>query len=370
MDKRTEIQTLATQHIIDNKFRGILQVAPRVGKCKIVIDALNTVSMASRNISILIIAPKKEIFKGWKTDIKKWDLKEKNFDIEYVWSNSLKKVDEKYDLIIADEIHEYNLKVLEELAKHKAKGSRILGLTGTLDNDSKYCIHEIVGITPIYVYTVDEAIEDKIVADYRIYCVECELDTENKYVDAGSEEKPFKQTEYDAYGYWDRKYNTAVSQMRYKQMRFPMMRRKSIIYESKTKVNITKKIIEKFDRCLIFTGYQKIADSLGDAAFHSKSDKDTLEKLKSGAINKVSVVSMVSMGVTIPNLKVTVFNQLKSGENTAVQQAMRAMNLDGDKIATIVIVYLKGTRDQVWMESALKGFNSNKITFCKYEDLP
>lgn len=369
MDKRKKIQTLGTKSIIDNKFKGILFVAPRVGKCKIVIDALNTKSMVSRDISILVLAPKKEIFKGWETDIKKWNLHD-GFEIEYVWSNSLKKIDKKYDLIIADEIHEYNLKVLELLALHKAKGSRILGLTGTLDSDSKYSIQEIVGISPIYTYTVDEAITDKIVADYRIYCVECDLDDKDKYVEAGSEEKPFMQTEAEAYKYWNNKYNTAVSNMRYSQMRFPMMRRKNIIYNSKTKINLTKKIVANIDRCLIFTGFQKIADSIGDASFHSKSSKDTLEQLKLGAINKCSVVSMVSMGVTIPNLKVTVFNQLKSGENTAVQQAMRAMNLDGNKIATIIIVYLKNTRDEIWMKSALKGFNSNKITFCKFKDLP
>ena len=149
-----------------------------------------------------------------------------------------------------------------------------------------------------------------------------------------------------------------------------MMRRKNIIYNSRTKINITKRIVELHDRCLIFTGFQKIADSIGDASFHSKSSKDTLEKLKAGKINKVAVVSMVSMGVTIPNLKVAVFNQLKSGENTAVQQAMRAMNVDGNKMATIIIVYLKNTRDQVWMESALKGFNPKKVTFCKFKDLP
>tara|TARA_R110001606_G_scaffold393847_1_gene564187 strand:+ start:480 stop:1589 length:1110 start_codon:yes stop_codon:yes gene_type:complete len=369
MNKRTEIQKLGTQSIIANKFRGILFVAPRVGKCKIVIDALNTTSMASRDISILVLAPKKEIFKGWETDIIKWNL-HKGFKIEYVWSNSLKKVNKKYDLIIADEIHEYNLKVLELLAKHKTNGSRILGLTGTLDSDSKYSIQQVVGISPIYTYTVDEAINDKIVADYRIYCVECKLDDKDKYVQAGSDDRPFMQTEAEAYKYWNTKYETAVSNMRYSQMRFPMMRRKNIIYDSKTKIDITKKIVGNIDRCLIFTGFQKIADSIGDSSFHSKSDKGTLEKLKSGAVNKCSVVSMVSMGVTIPNLKIVVFNQLKSGENTAVQQAMRAMNMEDGKIATIIIVYLKNTRDEFWMNSALKGFNPNKITFCKLEDLP
>ena len=317
----------------------------------------------------MVVAPRVDIFKDWKKEVIKWKLNS-HITIEYVWSNSLKKNKNTYHLIVADEIHAYNVKVLGQLKLHQNKGSRILGLTGTLDSISEFHITNTLQIVPIYTYTIDQAIKDKIISDYKIYCVGCELDNVDKHIIAGTEEKPFMQTEAEAYKYWNNKYNTAVSNMRYSQMRFPMMRRKNIIYNSKTKINLTKKIVANIDRCLIFTGFQKIADSIGDASFHSKSSKDTLEQLKLGAINKCSVVSMVSMGVTIPNLKVTVFNQLKSGENTAVQQAMRAMNLDGNKIATIIIVYLKNTRDEIWMKSALKGFNSNKITFCKFKDLP
>ena len=79
---------------------------------------------------------------------------------------------------------------------------------------------------------------------------------------------------------------------------------------------------------------------------------------------------MVSMGVTIPNLKVAVFNQLKSEENLAVQQAMRVMNMEGGKKATIYIVYLKNTQDEVWMLSALQGFEPSKIKKIDFKDLP
>jgi hypothetical protein len=39
------------------------------------------------------------------------------------------------------------------------------------------------------------------------------------------------------------------------------------------------------------------------------------------------------------------------------------MNLENDKKATIYIVYLKDTQDEVWMHSALEGFNKSKIKF-------
>jgi hypothetical protein len=76
------------------------------------------------------------------------------------------------------------------------------------------------------------------------------------------------------------------------------------------------------------------------------------------------------MGVTITELKVAVFNQLKSEENLAIQQAMRVMNMEGGKKATIYIVYLKGTQDEVWMLSALQGFDPSKIKKIDLKDLP
>ena len=160
-----------------------------------------------------------------------------------------------------------------------------------------------------------------------------------------------------------------VSLMRYKNLKFLMGKRKEIIYNSRTKANVTKLLIDNSDRCIIFTGLQKIADSLGEASYHSKSKKDTLDNFKNEVVNKLSVVSMISMGVTINNLKDAIFNQLKSNENLAVQQAMRTMNIEGDKIATIWIVYLKNTRDEVWLNSALNGFDKSKITYLNSSDL-
>jgi len=365
MDKRAKIQKEASNAIKDNRYKGIVEVSPRVGKCKITIDALSNIK---KEIKVLIVAPKVDIFTDWKTEIVKWKLNPK-VTVEYVWSNSLKKIKDTYHLIIADEIHEYNAKVLGQLKLHQNKGSRILGLTGTLDNFTEFHLQNTLQIAPIYTYSIDQAIKDKIISDYRIYCIECELDDQDKYVIAGTEDNMFLQTEKQAYSYWNSRYEKAVTQRKYSSLKFLMSKRKEIIYNSKTKIKVAQKLIDKTDRCLIFTGFQKVADQLGEAAFHSKSNKLNLTKFKDGIINKLATVSMISMGVTINDLKVSIFNQLKSGENLAVQQAMRTMNKEDDKMAFIYIIYLKGTRDEEWLKSALKGFNLKKINYCTINDI-
>jgi superfamily II DNA or RNA helicase len=204
--------------------------------------------------------------------------------------------------------------------------------------------------------------KDKIIADYEIICVAVDLDNTEKYVLGGTEAAPFYQTEKDAYTYWDTAYKMAVQKGKYKNLRFLMSKRTGIIYNSKAKLDATVGIVGSIKgRCLIFTGRQEIANQVGDGCFHSKADKSSLEDFKTGKINKLSVISMISMGITIPNLKIAIFNQLKSVESLCIQQTMRAMNLQGKSKAKIYIVYLKGTQDEVWMTSALQGFEKTKI---------
>jgi len=281
------VQSTATESIIANKFKGIIEVAPRVGKSKIVIDALNTVEA---NLKVLITAPRKEIFESWKKEFEIWGLRE-NISVDFLWSNSLKKNKTAYNLIICDEVHAYNLNVLSLLTLEQAKGTRILSITGTLDGNTQYLL------------------------------------------------------ELAAYTYWNDAYQKAKARQQWSSLRFLMSKRLDVIYNSKTKLEATKKILSLQDRAISFSGRQEIADQLGDESFHSKADKTALDRFKAGKINKLSVVSMVSMGVTITDLKVAVFNQLKSEENLAIQQAMRVMNMEGGKKATIYIVYLKGTQD-------------------------
>lgn len=362
--KREQIQTMATDVTVANRFKGILEIAPRVGKTKITIDALNTVE---KDIKVLILAPRKEIFKSWEAEIKKWGLRD-NIEIEYLWSNSLKKNTKAYHLIIADEIHAYNLNVISLLSKEQLKGTRILALTGTLDGDTQYLVETTLKLNVLFSYSVKEAIEDKIIADYDIYCIGCSLDNTDKYILGGATKNTyFYQTELDAYTYWNNRYQVAKSQQRWSEIQFLTSKRLDIIYNSKTKFEASKMLVDGVDRCIIFSGRQNIADKLGDGSFHSKSDKKALTDFSEEVINKLSVVSMVSMGITIPNLKIAIFNQLKSGENLAIQQAMRTMNMEGGRKATIFIVYLKDTQDEVWMKSAIQGFEKSKIKFIDYE---
>lgn len=359
MDKRAKIQNEGTKAIIDNNYRGIIDVSMRVGKTKLVIDALNHISKPKR---VLIMAPQKTILKSWKEEVKKWNL-EDHITVDYIWSNSIKKINKNYDLIIADECHCYNQSVLDYLRKHQIFGTRILGLTGTLDDVAAFNLENTLGLKTIYKYSFEQAIEDKIVADYHITCIGCYLDDTREIIQCGTKEKPFYQTETKAYKYWDNLYKDKVSKRNFSNLQFIGSKRLEIIYNSQTKLEKTLELVEEKERCLIFTGRQIIADKIGEASYHSKSNKNTLDKFKKEEINKMSAIGMVSLGVTFPNLKVAIFNQLKSVESLCIQQTFRVMSLEENKKAEIYITYLKGTQDEKWLKSAIGAFDKNKITF-------
>jgi superfamily II DNA or RNA helicase len=360
MDKREQIQEEAKRAIIANKFVGVLLASPRLGKCRIILNALNT---RTKQIKVLITAPKKDIFNSWKEEIKKVGLVD-NIQISYSWIHSIYKLEEFYDLVIVDECHECKVKVLKHLREWQKRGMRILPITGTLEQSDEFNLKNFLGLNVIFRYSFEQAIQDGIISDYRITCIGCELDSTTKDVEAGNKEKSFYQTEQQAYTYWDDRYKEDVRLQRNKNRKFLIGKRMEIIYNSKNKIQKTSELLEQFDRCLIFTGRQSIADRIGEASFHSKGDKNNLKRFQNEEINKLATVEMVSMGVTIPNLKKIIFNQLKSVESRAIQQALRACNIDQDKrIAEIYILYIKNSQDEIWTKSALKGFKKEKIKF-------
>lgn len=360
MNKREQIQEEAIRAIIYNKFLGIVFVSPRVGKTRIGLKAINT---RKKDITVVVTAPKVAIFDSWKEEIKKIGLAE-NINLSYSWIHNLHKIDFVPDLIIVDECHECNPKVLKELRKRQKEGSRILGMSGTLEPYDEFNLKNILNLDVIYKYTFEEAIGDGIISDYRIVCIPCELDNTTADVLSGTKENPFYQTERQAYNYWDERYKKDKSLQKFKNLKFLIGKRMEIIYNSKNKIKKTQELLDSMDRCLVFTGRQNIADQLGEASFHSKGNKENLIKFQNEEVNKLAVVEMVSMGITIPNLKKIVFNQLKSVESRAIQSALRACNIDKDKrTAEIIITYVKDSQDEIWLKSALKGFNKNKITY-------
>ena len=359
MQLREKIQQEATQKILKNKFSGIINVAPRVGKSKIVCDAIKNNPTAS----FLITVPYNSIMESWKTEFIKWNVDTNEIKIEVINQRSLSKVNlSSYDIIISDEIHTLSNAQLEILQQFNGV---ILGVSGSISKETEALLKKELRLKNIFKYTIEEAVRDNIIANYEIYLLPVTLDNKHKYIEAGSKTATFKTTEYLNYQYLTEQFNKFKRaswnnpKMNPVKMQYAS-KRANLIYNSKTKLEAVSKIIAKFDRCLIFTARTEIADQLG-SGYHSKSNPEVLESFMSGETNKLAVCEMTNMGITFPNLKVGIFHQMKSSEESAIQKVMRMCNMEDDNVAQIYITYYANTVDEEWTKKALEGLDPDKI---------
>lgn len=313
---------------------------------------------------IYISSPYDTIRSNWNSEFVKWGNWSSGLDTPIsICHRSLEKIPEGLDLLVIDEVQTLSERQIEAIKAKKPK--RVLGLTGTLNEETKKDLNIGLGVKVIYEYSIDQAITDGIIANFEIVIVECDFDNKEKTVLSGTKKKSFWATEKGHYDFLTKQFEKfkvlswSNPDMDALKMKYAGDRSR-FIYESKSKLEIAKKIIEKSERCLIFTGLSKIADELAPS-FHSKSKDNNLEKFINGEIDKCSVIEMVNMGITIPNLKLAVLHQLKSNSEMSLQKILRMCNLEDDKIAKIYITVYKDSVDSKWIDKALETVNKDKI---------
>jgi len=363
-EKQEQVQEEVTNLIIKNNYNGLYIISPRVGKTKIVIDALNksevqNVLVATYNLSVL---------DNWKKESTIWKL-DKSINIDYITFASLNTACKNYDLLIVDECQLASDNNLDFISNSKLFNNKIL-LTGTLNQDNRYNIKQKLKMKVLYEYSVDEAVKDDIIQDYRIKIIPCQLDNIKKTVSSGTLKKPFLTTEQGHYNFLTAQFE------RFKYLAYsnPSMvnvkylyatKRKSLLSNSLTKIEVCKELIKEQDRCLIFTADTKTADILSKKSYHSKNNKASntnLQDFVSGKIKKLSCCKIGSQGLTFKNLNTIVIHQINSNEESTVQKALRACTKTiNNEPSIIYITAYENTKDWEWCMNSLKDFDQNKI---------
>jgi len=376
-EKREIIQKKALDILKANNYRGILYISMGVGKTKIAIDAIND------NEKVLIVAPYKSVLDNWKKEFKLWNKSSKN--VIYCTTASLTKyLSKTYDLIILDEIHLYSNNQLSKIALNRPFNFKLIGLSGTLSDSTKFTISQYLNLNVVFTYTMEEAIKDNIITDYKIKVVNVNIDNNEKYIIGGTKLKPFLTTEKNQYDYLtqqftnfkNQEFNAPYAEKR-KYSSIKMMyasKRANLIYSCKSKLKAAEKIINlnSDSRNLIFTTLTESANKLCKHQYHSKADKNNLEKFSNGEINQLAVVNMANVGLNIKPLHKAIVHQFQSSEETAQQRLGRVIRLEYNnpsKIAEIWVVCLVNTVDELWVKSALNVIPNNKIEYIDYNNL-
>jgi superfamily II DNA or RNA helicase len=356
--KRDIIQDSISDRFIDAGFKGIIYAAPRVGKIKITINCLNTKD------KILIAYSEVSIKKSWQDDFKKWKFKGKK--IKYSTYHSFKKLREPCDVLVLDEVHLISDAQMLAIKKYiYILGiKKVIALTGTLADDTRDKLLQILNLKVLVHYSIEQAILDGVICDYIIDVITTPLSTIND-IEVKWKGGKFITSEKAAFNYISNKIenanNNASMMLRLKRMH--------MIKASKSKMELTKKVLKQLEdkRVLVFTGLIATSDSLGIDSYHSKSNNEQVkDDFINGKLNKLAVVKQLATGVTFKALNTAIINFFDSNPESMGQRISRITCLEYDNVDKIAHVIIISSTEQVelnWLKKSLSFFSENKINY-------
>jgi superfamily II DNA or RNA helicase len=339
------------------KKTGILNLCPRMGKCRTSIKILEKLKPES----ILIAYPDNKIKESWQTDFN--DLGFDDSIVTYTTHLSLKKYAElSFDVVIIDEIHllsEAQIEVCKDLFD---VNGQILGLTGTLSSWTERKLEEELDLHVIAHYPIEKAIEEGVIVDYEIHVIRVPLDN-TVYNDYKGKLKTEKK-HYDGISWVINKLqNSGTDTM------FLRLARMRLIQSSLAKSIATKALLAEYknERVLVFCGTTAVADNLGIPSYHNKSkEKEIFEDFAEGKGNHLAVVKIGNTGVTYKPLDKVIINYFDSNAENLAQKINRCMAMEyntPDKKAHIYIVSSDELVELKWLQKALEFFDKNKIKY-------
>lgn len=376
MEKRESVQKEAVECIQKNDYTGLYVISPRVGKTKIVIDAIGS---KWKDWNIEIWTPRQDINGAWLIQFGEWGKSLMDMGVETIPTPqcfaSLKKASADLDLMIIDEPQVLSINQMQIIKRKNPK--RLLMVTGTANKYTRGKLQYYLGVKDSsFDYSIEQAIIDGIISNFHVYVVKVPLGDVDKTITVGNVLGKFRVTEKQNYTYL----SELFEQVRIEEKIKPQLRRTKenlarrradAIYNGVVKQNVARVIQERISqRMLLFTARTDVADWLSPYSYHSKNKKeDNLRKFIEGEINTLAVVNMSDMGLTFPDLKLEIVHQLQSNSDTSLQKFLRTCNLEGDKEAVIIVTVYKDTMDESWARQAIEGVPEDKVTWLELEEL-
>lgn len=360
--KKDTIQSGALDAIGDRCRAGV-NISMGVGKTRLAIKHM--IKRYTDISKFLVVAPKRSIFTSWIDELKSNpDYKFLEDHITFSTYRSLAKQDTDYDIIYLDECHSLKATHNEYLKEFVADGGTTIGLTGTYPSKAtsekgKMCNYYC---PLVYTYTVDDAVDDNILNDYRIYVHLLNLNDKGGLIKKGKYGE-YETAETKDYIYWS---NQIAKAMDGRQQQMTRIMRMQALRTYRTKEKYANELFKSSNaKTIIFANTQDQADRLCEYSVHSKNSKsdEHLQMFKDGFILKLSAVEQLSEGVTIPELKKGIIMHAYGNNRKASQKIGRLLRLNPNDESEVIILCYANTVDVEWTENALKGFNQEKITW-------
>jgi len=382
--------------------KGTLELPTGVGKSRTGVLAIEYIFKIIESPKILILTPTQIIRDdGWKDEFKKWGLNKLYKNIETSCIQTACKLEgNSYDLVVADEIHNY-IPVEEGYVYYKFFENnnidRLLGLSASIEEDLLPKLNLIAPI--VYTMSINKAVDLGLVSPFKVFNIPVEL-TMFEQLDYEDADKLFKKTfsifEHDLklmftclknkktfrqhlLSYFnmtnaspDEKASLFQQYDSYAYVCNKAMRdRKSILYNAANKLTIVKNLSDLFKdkKGLVFSETAEFADQvqklIGDTCVseHSKvkppsKRKKNIAKFQDGRtkVNRISTVRSLNEGANLKGVEFIIVASGTSKLKSFLQRTGRSIRFEDGKNATVIRLFVKGSQEEKWMRSSQEGY--------------
>jgi superfamily II DNA or RNA helicase len=400
MNVRDKEQWIANQALHQRGMRGAILAGTGFGKTRVMVRAIvDDLKMDSKRSLILVPFEhlkdrfKDEFIKVLGDDLGSAFVKE---NTELQCYASIDKLDPNdYDMVVCDEIHMGLTDRCMEFFKAYGKEKPLVVATATMPEDPEYR-KRLINLVPLaYKITIDECVIKGIVAPYGIECVALSLT---------SEEQRLYNTINKNFGYWKSclgnsdAFNQASAILKGKGKGYSkddykaadgffraIRQRKGMVDHAENKIVAAKafaEIVSKYNgRMLVFGGDNSFTDSIsnaieGSVVYHSKKttkQKDlALDRFKNGESNVLCSTKALNQGLDIPDASIGLICGLTSKALTMIQRVGRLVRIDPNdplKQGRVVILYVKDSQEEKWLENALSKTDKKNVKWLELKDI-
>ena len=315
-----------------------------------------------------------EIFKYdqiFNTNIRDdYNLKFATYQSAYRWRGR------EFGLVICDEIHD-QLTPKYALFHIYNMYDAVLGLSATIERDTKYELEDGVTITkgiildkvsPVcFTYTTEDARRDDTSRELEIIVITGKLEDEEKTIKAGSAKRSFMQTERAYYDYWEKRMSENHYEEDFKKrdiIRQACFRHiNKAIHESRYKQEYTKQLLNSLGgKTIVFANSIDSLLGVTDNVVSSRNKKAKNDKIiddfNSGKSNVIGSFKKLEQGANLDGLENVIIMSYYSKSGKIIQRIGRLR--ESGTVGRVFIYVTENTREGDWFNKVIEsyeGFN-------------
>lgn len=352
--------------LTDKYPHGRWLLSPRIGKTKLVIDLIKR----DKPISILWVTPYTNLMGDIEAEFITWKAKKYLKTLTISTYANLKNISGRYELVVLDEDQFLTEENSIPLISRSIVRRNIISMTGTPSTDfKKNVLYTKLGLSTLYKLPIGDAVNIGLLSDYKIRVVQIKM-SRVKNIQTGNKLNRFKTSESAQMHYLTKQVETMKLERNKRLQQMILTRMHAVKNSPAKKEALTLMHKELLGRKIIFAPNIAIADELSKNTYHSKTKGDKFIAFKNGEINDLVMVNSGGIGATFEKLRYLVVGQADSDHNgNTSQKITRTLLSQGNYQARIYLLCLMNSPDVDWVESTLKRFDKNKITYITYENL-